>query len=404
MYDFIIFAVIKEKQVTIESEIMANHIEAPFVFGVRVEGDAFTDRREETERLKANFTYGVNTILISPRRMGKTSLVDKVCSLVESDDIKIARIDAFGCRSENDFINAFATAVVRATSNKWEEWMENAKVFLSRFVPKISFGQDPLNDFSLSLEYNASNNTTEEVLKLPETIAQTKGYRIVVCIDEFQQIGDFPDSLSFQKRLRGVWQLQSRVSYCLYGSKKHMMEQMFQNHSYPFYRFGDLFYLNKINEEDWVEYIRQRFETTGKHIPEDLAREICRVTDRYSSYVQQLAWFVWLRTADEATASEADLQYGIDRLLDACEPLFIQQTEELSAYQMNFLRAIVNGVHTGFTQSTVLNTYRLGTAANVTRLKKALIEKDLITIPAPKHLEMSDPILALWLKRRVWKE
>lgn len=404
MYDFIIFAVIKEKQVTIESEIMANHIEAPFVFGVRVEGDAFTDRREETERLKANFTYGVNTILISPRRMGKTSLVDKVCSLVESDDIKIARIDAFGCRSENDFINAFATAVVRATSNKWEEWMENAKVFLSRFVPKISFGQDPLNDFSLSLEYNASNNTTEEVLKLPETIAQTKGYRIVVCIDEFQQIGDFPDSLSFQKRLRGVWQLQSRVSYCLYGSKKHMMEQMFQDHSYPFYRFGDLFYLNKINEEDWVEYIRQRFETTGKHIPEDLAREICRVTDRYSSYVQQLAWFVWLRTADEATASDADLQYGIDRLLDACEPLFIQQTEELSAYQMNFLRAIVNGVHTGFTQSTVLNTYRLGTAANVTRLKKALIEKDLITIPAPKHLEMSDPILALWLKRRVWKE
>lgn len=404
MYDFIIFAVIKEKQVTIESEIMANHIEAPFVFGVRVEGDTFTDRRDETERLKANFTYGVNTILISPRRMGKTSLVDKVCSLVESDDIKIARIDAFGCRSENDFINAFATAVVRATSNKWEEWMENAKVFLSRFVPKISFGQDPLNDFSLSLEYNASNNTTEEVLKLPETIAQTKGYRIVVCIDEFQQIGDFPDSLSFQKRLRGVWQLQSHVSYCLYGSKKHMMEQMFQDHSYPFYRFGDLFYLNKINEEDWVEYIRQRFETTGKHIPEDLAREICRVTDRYSSYVQQLAWFVWLRTADEATASEADLQYGIDRLLDACEPLFIQQTEELSAYQMNFLRAIVNGVHTGFTQSAVLNSYRLGTAANVTRLKKALIEKDLITIPASKHLEMSDPILALWLKRRVWKE
>ena len=83
---------------------MAKNMETPFVFGVRVEGDAFTDRREETERLKANFTYGVNTILISPRRMGKTSLVDKVCSLVEGDDIKIARIDAFGCRSENDFI------------------------------------------------------------------------------------------------------------------------------------------------------------------------------------------------------------------------------------------------------------------------------------------------------------
>ena len=377
-------------------------MEIPFVFGVRVEGDAFTDRREETERLKANFTYGVNTILISPRRMGKTSLVDKVCSLVESDDIKIARIDAFGCRSEIDFVNAFATAVVRATSSRWEEWMENAKVFLSRFVPKISFGQDPLNDFSLSLEYNASNHTTEEVLKLPEVIAQQKGYRIVVCIDEFQQIGDFPDSLTFQKKLRGIWQLQSHVSYCLYGSKKHMMEQMFQNQSYPFYRFGDFFYLNKISEEDWIAYICQRFEATGKHISEELAREICQVTDRYSSYVQQLAWFVWLRTVDEATPEA--VQYGIDRLLDACEPLFIQQTEDLSAYQMNFLHALVNGVHTGFTQSAILNSYHLGTAANITRLKNALMEKDLVTISSPKHLEMSDPILALWLKKRVWKE
>lgn len=379
-------------------------MEAPFVFGVRVEGDAFTDRREETGRLTANFKYGVNTILISPRRMGKTSLVDKVCSLVEGGDIKIARIDAFGCRSETDFINAFATAVVRATSSKWEEWMENAKVFLSRFVPKISIGQDPLNDFSLSLEYNADNHTTEEVLQLPELIAQAKGFRIVVCIDEFQQIGDFPDSLTFQKKLRSVWQLQSHVSYCLYGSKKHMMEQMFQSQSYPFYRFGDFFYLNKISEDDWAEYICRRFEATGKHIPEHLARTICRVTDRYSSYVQQLAWLVWLRTADAAAATEHDVQYATDRLLDACEPLFIQQTEDLSAYQMNFLHALVNGVHSGFTQNAVLSNYRLGTAANVTRLKKALIQKDLITISSPKHLEMSDPILALWLKRRVWKE
>ena len=379
-------------------------MDAPFVFGVRVEGDAFTDRREETERLKANFKYGVNTILISPRRMGKTSLVDKVCSLVENDDIKIARIDAFGCRSENDFINAFATAVVRATSNKWEEWMENVKMFLSRFVPKISFGQDPLNDFSLSLEYNASNQTTEEVLRLPEIIAQSKGCRIVVCIDEFQQIGDFPDSLTFQKKLRGIWQLQSHVSYCLYGSKKQMMEQMFQNQSYPFYRFGDFFYLDKIGEDDWMDYICQRFESTGKHISKDLAREICQVTDRYSSYVQQLAWFVWLRTADSDEATPEDVQYGINRLLDACEPLFIQQTEDLTAYQMNFIHALVNGVHTGFTQSAVLNSYRLGTAANINRLKKALVEKDLIMTTSPKHLEMSDPILALWLKKRVWKE
>ncbi len=380
---------------------MTNENEAPFVFGVRVEGDTFTDRKEETNRLKMNFLYGVNTILISPRRMGKTSLVEKVCSLVESDTLKIAKIDAFGCRSENDFINAFATAVVRATSSKWEEWMENAKTFLSRFIPKISIGQDPLTDFSIALEYNRANTVTEDILQLPETIAKQKGIKIVICIDEFQQIADFPDSITFQKKLRSVWQLQSNVSYCLYGSKKHMMEKMFQSQSHPFYRFGDLFYLDKISETDWVEYICDRFRVTGKEISRELASEICTVTDRYSSYVQQLAWLVWLRTDKHAT--KEDVEFGIDRMLDACEPLFIQQTESLSAYQMNFLRALANDVHTGFTRSEILDTYQLGTAANISRLKKALTEKDLIMMTAPKKLEISDPILALWLKRRVWK-
>ena len=382
-------------------EAMANENEAPFVFGVRVEGDTFTDRKEETNRLKMNFLYGVNTILISPRRMGKTSLVEKVSSMVECESLKIAKIDAFGCRSENDFINAFATAVVRATSTKWEEWIENTKTFLSRFIPKISIGQDPLSDFSIALEYNKSNTVTEDILQLPETIAKQKGIKIVICIDEFQQVADFPDSLTFQKKLRSIWQLQRNVSYCLYGSKKHMMETMFQSQSHPFYRFGDIFYLNKIAESDWVEFICNRFKVTGKEISPELATEICSVTDRYSSYVQQLSWLVWLRTTFRAT--KEDVEYGIDHMLDACEPLFIQQTESLSSYQMNFLQALTDGVTTGFTRSEVLNNYQLGTAANISRLKKALMEKDLIALTAPKKLQISDPILALWLKRRVWR-
>lgn len=375
---------------------------SPFVFGVRVEGDAFTDRKEETKRLKMNFLYGVNTILISPRRMGKTSLVDKACALVKSDSVKIAKMDAFGCRSEADFVDSFATAVIRATSSKWEEWIENAKTFLSRFVPKVTFGQDPVNDFSISFEYNTGNNAVEDILRLPERIAAQKGCRLVVCVDEFQQIGEFPDSLTFQKKLRSVWQLQSHVSYCLYGSKKHMMENMFQRQDYPFYRFGDLFYLGKISESDWIEYIRGRFEITGKEISEELARRICEVTERYSSYVQQLAWFVWLRCGNAATAE--DVEFGIDRLLDACEPLFIQQTESLSACQMNFLHLLADGIHSGFTRTSVLGSYRLGTAANITRIKKSLMEKELITISGPMAYEISDPILSLWLKRRVWKK
>ena len=245
---------------------MAAKNDSPFVFGIMVEGDTFTDRKEETRHLKMNFLYGVNTILISPRRMGKTSLVEKASELVKSDTLKIVKMDAFGCRSENDFINSFATAVIRATSTKLEEWIENAKKFLGRFVPKISIGQDPLTDFSVSLEYSQDNSAAEDILQLPEFIAQNKGIRIVICIDEFQQVADFPDSLTFQKKLRGVWQRQQNVSYCLYGSKRHMMELMFQSQSHPFYRFGDIFYLKKISEADWTYSTSERFrKRTGSH-------------------------------------------------------------------------------------------------------------------------------------------
>ena len=163
-----------------------------------------------------------------------------------------------------------------------------------------------------------------------------------------------------------------------------------------------MLHLECIPSEYWVPFICSRFEKYGKHISKEYATRICEIVKNYSSYVQQLAWNVMAETEKEV--DEDCLQNGINTLLQQCSSLFIQQTEDLSAYQMNFLHALANGVNTGFTQSTVLKQYQLGTAANITRLKKALTEKDLITTIAPKTMAMSDPILQMWLKRRVWRE
>ena len=118
----------------------------PFIFGVATSGDNFTDREKETERLLLNFRHGVNTVLISPRRWGKTSLVQKAGRLVQSDKLKVVYLDIFSCRSERDFYDAFAAAVLKQTSSKLDEWLENAKLFLSRISPKISLGPDPTTD------------------------------------------------------------------------------------------------------------------------------------------------------------------------------------------------------------------------------------------------------------------
>jgi AAA+ ATPase superfamily predicted ATPase len=368
----------------------------PFIFGVATSGDNFTDREKETARLLSNFQHGVNTVLISPRRWGKTSLVQKVCRLTQSDKLKIVYLDIFSCRSDGDFYNAFAAAVLKQTSSKWDEWVENAKLFLSRISPRISLGPDPMSDFSISLELNPKSDDIDEILQLPEKIAQKKGINIVVCIDEFQQIAEFKDSKMFQKRLRSVWQLQKSVSYCLFGSKMHLMNELFEKRNLPFYKFGDAVYLPKISTSDWVEYICGRFEATGKHISKELAEKICRTVDNHSSYVQQLAWLIWIQTKEVAT--DQNFEDAFQDIVDQNTPLFEKQTESLTTYQMNFLRAIVNGVHKEFTTQEVLQKYQLGSSANVSTVKRALIKKELIETEKQQVI-IPDPVMRIWLKR-----
>ena len=370
----------------------------PFIFGIATSGDNFTDRKKETERLLLNFQHGVNTVLISPRRWGKTSLVQKVCRLAQSDKLKIVYLDIFSCRSDKEFYNAFATAIIKQTSSKFEEWLDNAKLFLSRITPKISIGPDPMTDFSISLEMNPKSEDIDEILQLPEKIAQKKNCSIVICIDEFQQIAEFSDSKTFQKRLRTVWQLQKNVSYCLFGSKKHLMNELFENKSYPFYKFGDAIYLQKIGTQDWVEYICNRFSVTGKQISEQLAERICQAVDNHSSYVQQLGWLVWVHT--DKIATEKDFESAYQDIIDQNTPLFEKQTESLTTYQMNFLRAVLDGVHSEFTKQEILNKYQLGTSANISIVKRALEKKELIEIEKRKII-IPDPIMSVWLKREL---
>lgn len=127
--------------------------ENPFVFGKAAEGNFFTDRIADAEHLEANLTHGINTILISPRRWGKTSLVKKVIENVHRTDIRIVYVDVFSCKSEYDFFKLLAASIIQQTSSKVEEWMATAKEFLSRIITKVSFSPDAIQEYSLSFEF-----------------------------------------------------------------------------------------------------------------------------------------------------------------------------------------------------------------------------------------------------------
>jgi hypothetical protein len=372
-------------------------IDNPFVFGKAAEGSYFTDRQEDARRLIANLTHGINTILISPRRWGKTSLVKKVISEIDHPEIKTVFLDIFQCKSEREFYRAFATAVIKQTATKLEEWVELAKTLLSSISPKFTFGPDPMTDFSISFEWDQKDDPALDVLQLPEKIAQKRGVHLLVCLDEFQQMAEFADSVTFQKRLRSVWQHQQHVTYCMFGSKKHLMENMFNNQSMPFYKFGDLMFLKKIPASEWMNFICEKFHETGKSITPQQAGKICDATDNLSSYVQQLSWVVWYKSGE--TVTDADIDEAINDLLEQNKVFFQREVEQLTELQLNFLRAMANGVSSGFSTKAVLRKYRLESSANVQAIKTALIKRDLIEVDGLKAT-FNDSLFKLWLKRQ----
>ena len=371
-----------------------------FVYGVAVSDYNFIGRERETKRLLDNFKGGINVILMSPRRLGKTSLVKHVCNKLDNKDIITVYLDIFGCKSEYDFYNKLTAEVLKQTASKSELWFEEAKEFLYRLTPKISFSPEPNSDFSISLGITPKTHTPEEVLQMAETIAIKRKKRIVICIDEFQQIGEMANSKQIQARLRTVWQHQKHVSYCLFGSKHHLMSSIFLHRSMPFFQFGDTISLNKIATENWVEYIVSHFADGKRTISRELAEEICKFTENYSAYVQQLAWLVFTLKEEGETVTENDVKQAENDLLATNDILFMQMIEPLSEFQLNFLRAIIAGVRKDFGLSEVRKEYNLGSYSNITRLKTALLERDLIE-KQETELVITDPIFAKWLKRKI---
>ncbi len=367
-----------------------------FVFGKTVGGDNFIARQQDIEKLGESFQSGINTILSSPRRWGKTSLVKRVQKEFTSDKLRIVYIDIFSCRDEYEFYNTFAEGVLKACSSKIDEWRLIASEFLSRININVSVSNESDQEYSLSLGISPKTHSPEEILNLPEKIALKKGINIVVCIDEFQQVGEFPDSHIVLKRMRSAWQHHERVSYCLFGSKKHLMDELFQKRNQAFYKFGSHYHLPLIETEAWVEYICRQFAKSGKYISREHAEEICNTVENHSSYVQQLAWITFTCTKD--SVSSEIMQAAKETLLDENSALYTQQIGSLSSYQIRFLRAILADIHDGFGIVEVREKYALGSSSNIATLKKAMINKELVEQRKDGYY-ISDPVLKNWLKK-----
>ena len=372
--------------------------EPPFVFGRVADKRHFVDRDAERKRLAQNFGSLVNTVIISPRRWGKSSLVQRVAQDIKADkankDLKVCLIDLFNVRSEADFYAHLATGVMRATMSKWAEWVEAVGKFMSHLRPTVSITPDLASSIKLEMDWTQAVDSPDEILDLVEKIGSEKNWRIVVCVDEFQAIAGFADSDAFQRKLRSHWQQHQHVAYCLYGSKRHMMLNLFGDSEMPFYRFGDVMTLGKIDNAVWGDFIKRRFEATGKKITPAQGRELAALVEDHSYYVQQLAQQVWFRTQDICT--DQIISEAMTDLTDQLSLVFTGLAASLTSRQLGFLRAVLDGQTSLFGQAT-LKAYNLGTSANVVRIRDALVAREIIDIDE-NGIQILDPVFKYWLR------
>lgn len=370
---------------------------SPFQFGTLATENNFIDRVQDRATLKQLLASHINVMLVSPRRWGKSSLVkkamDELCE--EDSNVRVCFIDAFSIGSEAEFYRTFASRVIACASTKMERWVSDAKKFLTGVVPQIVVNDQVTDFLAFDLKYVPQEHDKMTILQLPERLAAERGIKIIVCIDEFQQMAFLPEYKDMEGKMRSAWQQQQHVSYCLYGSKRNMMLNIFNNANSPFYRFGQVIFMGKIASEDWMPFIVSSFERTGKHITEAMAARICDTVECHSWYLQQLCYFIWSYTDGEVT--DETFALGLKQVININTPMFQNDTENLSATQLELLKAVCQGEQR-FSSQEARRRYNLGNPNTLAKNKRTLQNKDIIEQDKTAFFFV-DPLYRLWFKQ-----
>ena len=254
----------------------------PFRFGDLAIGKAFTDRESELRELWAAGVNGQNVVLYAPRRFGKSSLVRRVADDLKADGALVAQVNLMKTPSKERLVEALMKSIYEDVATPLIRAKEKAASIFkgARIVPKITL--DPTDgSLSFGLEPGRASSdldaTLEHVLALPAELAARQRRRVLVVLDEFQEIVALDPKLPGV--LRSVFQEQPDVAHFYLGSKRHMMEKIFNDENEPFWHSAKRIELGGIEAGDFVPFLEERFRSTGKTLPHDIAERMLEITN-----------------------------------------------------------------------------------------------------------------------------
>ncbi len=370
----------------------------PFLVKGYYSKELFCDRETEIKELLRNVSNGIDTTLISPRRMGKTGLIMRFFEQLKETSPKTEAlyIDIFASRSLSDFVKHLAETILK----KFPEKTGIGKKFmaiLKGLRPLISY--DAISgEPQVQIAYHTQQEKEYTLQSLFQFLDSQK-HPIVIAIDEFQQITDYPEK-NMEALLRTTTQQLKNIRFIFCGSKKSIMVHIFSNAKRPFYASTQYLALDKIEKNIYAKFITSTFNRNGFKINEDAVEFILVWTKRHTFYTQSLCNMVFSQGIKKITLEI--VKEACYEVMKQNEPVFLQYRQMLTPAQWNFLIAIAKEDEVKqITSQKFVNSYNIGTPANARRIARSLAEKELILIQQEKRqvvYHVYDVFFSGWLQ------
>jgi AAA+ ATPase superfamily predicted ATPase len=380
--------------------LLASNPGNPFRYGQIASGEYFADRERETEQLVADALAGQNTVIISPRRYGKTSVALRARDRLVRRKALVAYADLFRATSKQRLIDELGTALYRGLGSAMDRGRATA-LDLFRLLPlqpKLTTGKDgtPAVEFSPLVLPQDQDRAIEQLLMLPQSFAAERKRRVVVMLDEFQEVVGVDAQLP--ALLRSVIQTQQDVAYVFLGSQQHLMTQVFTDRNQPLYRSARPLALGPIAAPELRRYIRARCESTEVWIEDAAIEHVLEITAGHPHDTQELCHFVWeVGARDHVLVTSSVVDEALRRVIAAEDAHYTTLWDSLTRPQRLLVLALAHEPGKGMYAEAYRLRNQLGSVGTVQKSLRVLLRRDVVTGSSVHGYSVPDAFLRAWM-------
>jgi hypothetical protein len=372
----------------------------PFRYGALALDDAFTNREAELAELLTDILNGQDVVVFAPRRYGKSSLVWRVSQQAIEQDVLVAHVNLMTTPTAERLAEKLAETIHDDLASTLFRARERLRVFSGlRITPVVTV--DP-NTGKLGFTFDAGRQpqdldaTLERLLELPGQLAAERGRKVALVLDEFQEIVDIDPDLP--RLMRSVFEVQPDVAHVYLGSKRHMLERIFNDENEPFWRSAKQMELGVIAPALFRGYIDAQFARTGRRVDPDSVERVLDATLGHPYATQELCYFLWGETPEAGVAGNEQYDVALEKLLRAEHAHFGLVWEKSARAQRLVLQALAREPG-----RPLAGEYRrrhgLPGPSSVQRALDAVVKDELVTRDERGEYRIAEPFLGEWLRR-----